>query len=341
CIMNTVFILKKCYDGTYGQKIIADFIKTEQFTKTIEKPVDNNSENALNEDIPEEEQLSFEMPEVPEEKELVAEEVVSVPDVIKVPEMNDIPEKINVVPEDTILQIPDIPVEKSVEKPAERIVKKPETVSVKKKSKDKTIYYIGHIEKRETYYNFAPQYKIEDNGSSRELIELRQVTESFPPNGTINLSYVKALNSQSQKVLEGLDLQYTYAISFTEDILEENINYLTGIKHSDVNLKIDLQKEFDKNRNSTKFFRKISELRTFRIVEPEEYISDSQLLSGIIEINNDFAKDELVLLRRKNNGIANADSGDISGPYKVYKKNDTTYIQPKISDERYLLNCPK
>ncbi|MDE6426923.1 MAG: hypothetical protein K2K89_12440 [Ruminococcus sp.] len=341
CIMNTVLVLKKCYDGSYGQKIMADFIKSEQFIKTIEDAHDSTDENKSSADVPEEEQLTFEMPEVPEEAKVTTEEETATPQkVIKVPEVNEIPEKVNVVPEETILQIPETSVEKATEKPAEKVPEKSEPVSAKKKVKDKiTNYYIGHIEKRETYYNFAPQYRIEDNGSSKKLIELRQVSEKFPPNGTINLSYFRSLNSQSQKIVEGLDLQYTFAISFTDDILEENINYLTGLKHSDVNLKIDLQKEFDKNRNSTKFFRKISELRIFRIVEPEEYITDSQLLSGIIEINSDFAKDELVLLRRRNDGTANAGSDDISGPYKVYKKNEKTYIQPKIADERYLLNC--
>lgn len=334
CIMNTVFILKKCYDGSYGQKIMTDFIKSEQFIKTIEEAHESSAS-----ELPEEEQLTFEMPELPEEETgvTVEEEMVIPPQILL-----NVPEEVKVVPEESILHIPEPPVEKVPEKTVEKVPEKPEPVAVKKKAKEKiTDYYIGHIEKRETYYNFAPQYRIEDNGSTKKLIELRQVSEKFPPNGTINLSYFRSLNSQSQKIVEGLDLQYTFAISFNDDTLEENINYLTGLRHNDVHLKIDLQKEFDKNRNSTKFFRKISDLRIFRIVEPEEYISDSQLLSGIIEISDDFAKDELVLLRRKNNGTASADSDDISGPYKVYKKNEKTYIQPKIADERYLLNCHK
>ncbi|MDE6034669.1 MAG: hypothetical protein K2G36_01995 [Ruminococcus sp.] len=339
CIMNTVFILKKCYDGTYGQKIMADFIKSEQFIKTVEETY-----NLRAVEVTEEEQLTFEMPDIPEEEteDNPPEEAVSLPHMVL-----NVPEKVNVVPEDNIIQIPETPLvaekiperipEKLPEKMQEKVTEKSEQATAKKKTKEKiTNYYIGHIEKRETYYNFAPQYRIEDNGTSKKLIELRQVAETFPPNGTINLSYVRSLNSQSQKILDSLDLQYTFAISFSEESLEENINYLTGVKHTDVNLKIDLQKEFDTNRNSTKFFRKISELRVFRIVEPEEYVTDSQLLSGIIEINSDFAKDELVLLRRSD---SNAGSGDISGPYKVYKKNDMTYIQPKISEERYLLNC--
>lgn len=318
CIMNTVLILKKCYDGSFSNKTFSNFIKSEEFIKTLEDEYNNEVEDSKNEDVPDEKENNDEIPDTENET------------VLEVPEINTVPEEISVVPEETFLQIPEVKTEK------------PEPVQSKKKPKDKGIsYYIGHIEKRETYYNFAPQYRIEDNGTQKKLIELHQVAETFPPNGTINLSYVRASNSQSQKVIEGLDLQYTFAIAFGEDSLEENINYITGEIHGDVNLKIDLQKEFDKNRNSTKFFKKISELRIFRIVETDEFVTDNELLNGTIEISDDFAKDELVLLRRTDITSDTARTIDISGPYKVYKKDGKNIIQPKISDERYLLNCHK
>lgn len=316
CRMNTVLILKKCYDGSFGKKIMSDFIKSEQFMKTLEDDYNNDVQDTEKEDIPDEKEYADEIINTENES------------VLEIPEINTVPEEINVAPEETFLQIPEV------------IPEKPEPVQAKKKQKDKGVsYYIGHIEKRETYYNFAPQYRIEDNGTQKKLIELHQVAETFPPNGTINLSYVKALNSQSQKVLEGLDLQYTFAIAFSEDNLEENLRPNTNEKHEDVNLKINLQKEFDQNRNSTKFFKKISELRIFRIVETDEFITDSELLSGTIEISDDFAKDELVLLKRKDITSDTTETIDISGPYKVYKRDGKTIIQPKIADERYLLNC--
>ena len=151
CIMNTVFILKKCYDGSYSSKIMADFIKSEQFIRTIEETHESSTG-----EVPEEEQLTFEMPELPEEVK-IEEEMVIPPQILL-----NVPEKVKVIPEEAILQIPEPPVtvEKVIEKAVEKVPEKPEPVSAKKKVKDKiTNYYIGHIEKRETYYNFAPQYR--------------------------------------------------------------------------------------------------------------------------------------------------------------------------------------
>lgn len=334
CIMNTVLVLKKFYDGSFDRKLMSDFIKSEQFTKTLADNYNNYDDITESEDISDEEQPE-EIPEVTvdDEAEYVPEnddEVLEIPVIPEVPELPELPEipEIPEIPEETFLQVP------------EKTPEKPEVTVTRKKSKEKkTIYYIGHIERRETYYNFAPQYKLEIGSSKRELIELRQVTEMFPPNGTINLSYVRNGVSQSHKIIEKLDLQNTFAISFDEERLEENINTLTGEKHGDVNLKIDLQKEFDTNRNSTTFFKKISDLRIFRIAEPEEFIEDSRLIHDNIEISNDFALGEWILLRRRKKTEEGSGYEDISGPYKVDKKDNRTFIQPKTDKQGYMINC--
>lgn len=350
CIMNTVLVLKKFCDGSFETKTMSDFLKSEQFTKTLTNNYNNYEETVKTEEeqetevpempesleIPELPEIA-EIPEIPEtteaeeekeETEEEAEETVFLPEteniVAEVPAVQEIPEELP-IPQETFLHVPE---------------KLPENTAVKKKNKEKTVsYYIGYIERRETYYNFAPQYKLEVGSSKKNLIELRQVAETFPPNGTINLSYVRTGVSQSQKIIEKLDLQNTFAIAFDEENLEENINYLTGEKHGDVNLKIDLQKEFDTNRNSTTFFKKISDLRVFRIAEPEDVIEDSSFFHDCIEVKEDFAIGEWILLRRRKNVEEGSVYEDISGPYKVDKKDGRTFIQPKIEKQSYLINC--
>ncbi|MCM1506659.1 MAG: hypothetical protein NC177_05940 [Ruminococcus flavefaciens] len=337
CIMNTVLILKKCCDGSFEMKTMADFLKSEQFTKTLTDNYNNYEETTETEDIPEEElpEEIDEISEVPEdetetepETEYILETDIKSDEIFTVPEFT---EEISGVAEEISLKVP--------EKVPEKIQEKTESAPVPEKKKSKETYYIGHIEKRETYYNFAPQYKLEKTSSRRNLIELRQVAETFPPNGTINLSYVRSGVSQSQKIIEKLDLQNTFAIAFDESILEENINYLTGEKHGDVNLKIDLQKEFDNNRNATTFFKKIGDLKIHRIAETSEFIPDSRLFKDYIEVSNDFAQGEWILLRRFNDGDDVSAYVDISGPYRVDKNNGKTYIQPKAEKSGYMINC--
>lgn len=324
CIMNTVLILKKCCDGSYNQKIMADFLKSDEFAKTLMDNYDNYEEDTENDNISDDTRL-FVTQEEPEEQIYITEDNTESSEILTMPE---IPDEIPDIPEETFLQIPESIPEKSEITPSRK----------KTKEKEKTVsYYIGHIERRETYYNFAPQYKLEVGTSSKKLIELHQVTETFPPNGTVNLSYVRY--ESSQRAVINLDLKHTFAIPLDLENLEENIDINTGKMHNDVNFKIDLQKEFDTNRNSTTFFKKISDLRVFRIAEPEDIIPDSELFRESIEISDDFALGELVLLRRRTSAVEDSDYEDISGPYKVDKKDGRTYIQPKIEKQGYLLNC--
>lgn len=329
CIMNTILIFKEIFNqDTFDKKRLSDFLKSEQFNKTLADNYNNYNDNEEIEDVvsiePQIEDLK--MPEettsVPENT-YVIQEVSEPQETADVPEVSDISEKIKSIKENKkITEIPE--------------TEQPKTTVSKKKSKEKKlVYYIGYIERRETYYNFAPQYKLEVGSSKKELLELRQVAEKFPPNGTINLSYTRSIGSQSQRIIENLDLKNTFAISFDEDNLQDNINYLTNEIHPDVNLKIDLQSEFDTNRNSTTFFKKISELRLFRIAEPQEFIDDNKLAHDYIQIDDEFASGELVLLKRKKDD----ENSDISGPYKVEKKDGKTLIQPKIEKQRYLINC--
>jgi len=345
CIMNTILIFKKFGDGEISHKIIEEFIESEQFKRTLEDNYNNYMEVTENDSSVEEsaevaneesvEEVSEDVQKDSEKETVFLPETdIIPPEILTVPEVHEetpvVPETPIIVKEETILNIP------------ETVPEKIQNDVLKKKSKEKvTSYYIGNIERHETYYNFAPHYKVEIGSQKKKLIELHQIREMFPPNGTVNLSYVRNGVSQSRKIVEGLDLQQTFAVAFSDKQLEKNIvNSETGELQKDVNLKIDLQKEFDTNRNSTTFFRKISDLRVFRIAEPEESVPDNRFFRDRIEISNDFANNELILLRRKKTDKGDCNS-DISGPYKVYKKDDITFIQPKIADERYLLTCYK
>lgn len=312
CIMNTILIFEKLCNSNdkLERKDLSDFLKSPQFNKTLE----NNYNNYNDDDIFNENMLA-------NETRIDSFTLTRDSDIIQEPFVT---ENVNIteIPEITEPIINDIPQ-----------TEKNKSKSAKKKSTE--IYYIGYIERRETYYNFAPQYQLIRHNSKYELVELHQVAEKFPPNGTINLSYNRNGISTSQKSIEKLDLNNIFAISFDEDALEENISY-SGEIHGDVNLKIDLQKEFDTNRNSDKFFKKINELQIYRIAEPEEFIDDNRFIRDYIQIDDEFASGELVLLRRKKDD--NSEFNDISGPYKVYKDNKT-FIQPKIEKQGYWIKC--
>lgn len=304
CIINTVLILKKCCDGTFGQKITSDFIKSDEFKKTISVNYDNCEEESGGETEDEEDTDNN-----------IENESVAVQKTADILEM-------------TVASV-------AVNKPPLLPVKTESPVK-KKKSKDNlTVYYIGNIEIRGTFYNFKPQYTLEVSNSGKKLVEMYQIPEKFPKFGSINLSYVG--NKRSQEVLDNLDLNLIYAINCT-DILEENINIKNG-ELNEVNIKIDLQKEFDTKRNSSTFFKKISDLRVFRVVRTDEFISNRVLFRDEIEISDDFSKGELVLLQRRKDSFSQSEDDDISGPYKVDKRDGKTFIQPKVAEERYLLNC--
>lgn len=307
CIINTVLVLKKCCDGTFDQRIATDFIKSDEFKKTIAGSYDNYDEES-------------DEPDGEEDNETATET-----EPLTVQEIPDIPE--NPV-------ITEVKTEVKNEPPV--LPEKTESSAKKKKAKDKTtVYYIGNIEMRGTFYNFKPQYTLEVSTSGKKLVEMYQLPEKFPKFGSINLSYVG--NKSSQEVLDNLDLNLIYAINCV-DILEENINIKNG-ELNEVNIKIDLQKEFDSKRNSTTFFKKISELRIFRIVRPDDFIPDRVLFRDEIEISDDFSKGELVLLHRQKDSFSSSDEDDISGPYRVDKRDGKTFIRPKVAEERYLLNC--
>lgn len=311
CIINTVLILKKCCDGTFEQKITSDFIKSDEFKKTISVNYDNYDEES--------EEETEEVEEEAGEEENSDDNTENEP--VEVPEIPDIPE---------------IPVPPVVVNEPPVLSVKSESSAKKKKPKDKvTVYYIGNIEIRGTFYNFKPQYTLEVSTSGKKLVEMYQIPEKFPKFGSINLSYVG--NKRSQEVLDNLDLNLIYAINCV-DILEENINIKNG-ELNEVNIKVDLQKEFDSKRNSSTFFKKISDLRIFRVVRTDEFIPDRVLFRDEIEISDDFSKGELVLLQRRKDSFSKSEDDDISGPYKVDKRDGKTFIQPKVAEERYLLNC--
>ncbi|MDE6092875.1 MAG: hypothetical protein K2G14_07250 [Ruminococcus sp.] len=287
CIINTVLVLKKCCDGTFDQRIAADFIKSDEFKKTIAGSYDNYDEESDEPDSGEDNETETET------EPLIVQEIPDIPENSVITEMKtEVKNEPPVLPEKT------------------------ESSAKKKKAKDKTtVYYIGNIEMRGTFYNFKPQYTLEVSTSGKKLVEMYQLPEKFPKFGSINLSYVG--NKSSQEVLDNLDLNLIYAINCV-DILEENINIKNG-ELNEVNIKIDLQKEFDSKRNSTTFFKKISELRIFRIVRPDDFIPDRVLFRDEIEISDDFSKGELVLLHRQKDSFSSSDEDDISGPYRVDK----------------------
>ncbi|MBO5103862.1 MAG: hypothetical protein J6B74_02215, partial [Ruminococcus sp.] len=187
CIINTVLILKKCCDGTFGQKITSDFIKSEEFKKTVSVNYDNYEEETSEEN----EEVSEEVHEEIEEK--IEDE--------KNDNNESEPVKVQEIPE-----VHETAVSPTVA--SELTVSTIKNEIYEKKKKKSTVYYIGNIETRGTFYNFKPQYTLEDSTSGKKLVEMYQIPEKFPKFGSINLSYVG--NRRSQEVLDNLDLNLIY-----------------------------------------------------------------------------------------------------------------------------------
>lgn len=194
-------------------------------------------------------------------------------------------------------------------------------------------YYLGHIEKRNTFYNFEPQYVYENN----EIIELSEteIEEKFPSNGKINLSY--KFNGESHEFLKRLNVddhdnhdgifKSFYAISFEESDLGENDADYRGF----IKKKLEIQDICDSGELKERI-KTLNDIGIYKVVTTEVAVEAKDLIGRIVTINQQYDEDECVLLDLGNDYLY--------GPYPVQIRtvDGERYVKIEIEKSNYLLN---
>ncbi len=212
--------------------------------------------------------------------------------------------------------------------PAEDDNNEPATIKISKEEVNK-VKLIGRIERRNTYYNFFPQYELKD-GKLTELSPEFLRTE-YPSTGGINLAY--SFSSASASFLEGLNTDLDrdafvcniYTLEIDNYELEENNNETYRVK-------IDLHKLALSGKNLHSIIKPISLLGIYKVVTCEsEPIPDKTFISGNIVVNeSNLIEKELVFLYYDRKYF---------GPFEIQHRilDDTYYIKTEADEKNYLI----
>ena len=160
----------------------------------------------------------------------------------------------------------------------------------------------GRIEKRNTYYNFFPQYK--DENGTLVAISQSELKELYPERGAINLAW-STYNSKSKKELDKLGTDNSesklivnlYEVNVNDDILVTNDD-------STYKVKIDIENLLKNNIKLNSVIRNINESNIYKVVTPEDqnislndfgnssiYLSENNLIDGeavLLEFQNKY-----------------------------------------------------
>lgn len=160
----------------------------------------------------------------------------------------------------------------------------------------------GRIEKRNTYYNFFPQYK--DENGTLVAISQSELEELYPERGAINLAWT-TYYSKSKKELDKLGTDNSesklvvnlYEVNVNDDILVTNDD-------STYKVKIDIENLLKNNIKLNSVIRNINESNIYKVVTPEDqnislndfgnssiYLSENNLIDGeavLLEFQNKY-----------------------------------------------------
>lgn len=194
-----------------------------------------------------------------------------------------------------------------------------------------TMKLLGRIEKRNTFYNFFPQYELVEG----ELVEIpaSKLKNDYPTNGGINLAY----NPYSGGVASFLDeiptdldeeqcVNNVYVIEIDNYDLEEN-------NHPDYKIKLDLQKLVQKGKKLHDIIRcAYNKYDIYKVVTSDtEIISTKTFINGNINlIESNVTDGEMVVLYYNEKYY---------GPFKVLHRtyDDRFYINTLASENNYLV----
>lgn len=194
-----------------------------------------------------------------------------------------------------------------------------------------TMKLLGRIEKRNTFYNFFPQYEFE-NGRLKE-IPADKLRADYPTNGGINLAY----NPYSGGAASFLDDEIT--TDNDEDQYVNNVyvleidNYdLEPNDNSTYQVKLDLQRLVSKGKKLHDIIRYADECEIYKVVHSEaETISDKTFISGNINLLEPNITDgEMVILLYNEKYY---------GPFKALRRqyDDRFYINTLANENNYLV----
>lgn len=189
----------------------------------------------------------------------------------------------------------------------------------------------GRIEKRNTYYNFFPQYK--DENGNLVAISQSELEELYPERGAINLAW-STYNSKSKKELDELNTDNSesklvvnlYEVNVNDNILEQNDDLTYKVK-------IDIEKLLKNNNDLNGFIRNINESKIYKVVTPEDqnislnYFGNSSIYLSEKNLNDD----EDVLLEFQNKYY---------GPFKVKNRaiDNKFYVKAEANAHNFLIS---
>ena len=189
----------------------------------------------------------------------------------------------------------------------------------------------GRIEKRNTYYNFFPQYK--DENGNLVAISQSELEELYPERGAINLAW-STYNSKSKKELDELNTDNSesklvvnlYEVNVNDNILEQNDDLTYKVK-------IDIEKLLKNNNDLNGFIRNINKSKIYKVVTPEDQnISLNDFGNSSIYLSEkNLNDDEDVILEFQNKYY---------GPFKVKNRaiDNKFYVKAEANAHNFLIS---
>jgi nucleoside-triphosphatase THEP1 len=159
-----------------------------------------------------------------------------------------------------------------------------------------TMKLLGRIEKRNTFYNFFPQYELNEG----ELVEISndKLREDYPTDGAINLAY-NPYSGGAASFLDRLttdldDDQYVNNVY----VAEIDKNHLEPNDNSRYQVKLDLQRLVSKGKNLHDMINYADEYGIYKVVHSEEdTIPNKIFISGnIYLLEPNITDGEMVVL---------------------------------------------
>lgn len=201
----------------------------------------------------------------------------------------------------------------------------------KRKMEGVTMKLVGRIEKRSTYYNFFPQYKLSNN----KLIEIESPKASYPTLGGINLSYTFSRNSEY--FLENNIKSDSDQEKYARNIYILDVDNYDLEENSDPNytVKLDLENLLNKGKNLSDVIKPASAERIYKVVTCKmDYVPNVDILNtesriNINEKNLNDGEPVLLLIDEK-----------CFGPFNVgYRSiDDTYYIIPDSAEKKSIFS---
>lgn len=193
-----------------------------------------------------------------------------------------------------------------------------------------TMKLLGRIEKRNTFYNFFPQYEYE-NGKFKEIPSDKLKSE-YPTSGGINLAYSpysgEAASFLDKITTDNDDDQYVnnvYVIEIDNYDLEYNDNPTYQVK-------LDLQHSCQKGEKLHDIIRYADDCGIYKVVHSEtDSISDKTFISGNINIREtNITEKEMVILFYNEKYY---------GPFQVSRRqfDEKYYIKTLAVENNYLV----